>query len=87
LSVYSHPLHTIVEGRTAYEYEADQAAQNQRDVLRKKLVEKALRAKNEGASTGPAYRRGRRAYHCEDLGGLHDQDLHEEILDDKDLHE
>lgn len=87
LSVYSHPLHTIVEGRTAYEYEADQAAQNQRDLLRKKLVEKALRAKNEGATTGPAYRRGRRAYHCEDLGGLHDQDLHEEILDDQDLHE
>jgi imidazolonepropionase-like amidohydrolase len=77
LSVYSHPLHTIVEGRTAYEYEADKAAHAVRENLRKKLLDKALRAKNEGAPTGPAYRRGRRMYHCEDLGGLHDQELHD----------
>ncbi len=75
LSVYSHPLRTIVEGRTAYEEEADRGDHKAREELRIRLVQKALKARSEGATTGPAFRRGRRMYHCEDLGGLHDQDL------------
>ncbi|MBM3930196.1 MAG: amidohydrolase family protein, partial [Sphingomonadales bacterium] len=83
LSVYSHPLRTMVEGRTAYEAEADRKDHEARDVLRSRLVQKALKARSEGATTGPAFRRGRRMYHCEDLGGLHDQDLLSEQVHDQ----
>ena len=75
LSVYSHPLRTMVEGRTAYEQEADKKDHEAREALRSRLIQKALKARSEGAATGPAFRRGRRMYHCEDLGGLQDQDL------------
>lgn len=74
LSVYSRPVHTMVEGRTCYEADADRLDHEAREELRLRLVQKALRAKSEGAPTGPAFRRGRRMYHCEDLGGLQDQD-------------
>ncbi|MFM8318218.1 MAG: amidohydrolase family protein, partial [Bacteroidota bacterium] len=83
LSVYSHPLRTMVEGRTAYETEADRKDHEARNVLRIRLVQKALKARSEGATTGPAFRRGRRMYHCEDLGGLHDQDLLSEQVHDQ----
>ncbi|MFM7179276.1 MAG: hypothetical protein ACKOX5_07190, partial [Bacteroidota bacterium] len=67
----------------AYEAEADRKDHEARDVLRSRLVQKALKARSEGATTGPAFRRGRRMYHCEDLGGLHDQDLLSEQVHDQ----
>jgi urease alpha subunit len=90
LSVYSRPLRTMVEGRTAYEQDADKKDHMARETLRSRLVQKALKARSEGAITGPAFRRGRRMYHCEDLGGLHDQDMvtiREDISEAEDISE
>ncbi|MCS7074670.1 MAG: amidohydrolase family protein, partial [Bacteroidia bacterium] len=67
LSVYAKPLQTYVDGIKLFDTETDQKMRKDIEVQRTRLIQKMLKAKEEGSPVSKPSMKAHFYYHCEDM--------------------
>ena len=76
LSVYAKVQQTYVDGRCYFDIEKDQTLQLRNHNERTRLIQKMLRAKENGVPTQEVKEEYQRLYHCNSIEGEKDQGCH-----------
>ena len=67
LSIYAHPLMTLVDGIPFYDFDQNKVREDEIKKERARLIQKMLAAKAGGAETQKAVKKPEKNYHCDDM--------------------